>query len=320
MSKNLVVNTDANSMYALIENIPLKFRTPDLRNFFSYSIENESFLVFNYRKRPHTTREFFICICSVKSNKFDELVKLYDKKNWIDVRGHLLNTKCSISKIKSSSSDSDNFNNLLEFQRVPAWMPNGNVGTPTKVFIELINQCIMPQSLIARLGLNLTNYRKHRKKAYACVGHDYRKGSDDDCLSSDNSSNDVASTASGHKISRQIDDDLEIKRINYSSEQKQMKLNLEEKKQAEKADKSMENKDGDDNDSGDELEEWDRHEALHDDVTKQDRTSPVFFENEIELKWEKGGSGLVFYTVSICSFCLLFLILNQMEKSQYFGD
>jgi len=31
-------------------------------------------------------------------------------------------------------------------------------------------------------------------------------------------------------------------------------------------------------------------------VTKQDRTSPYFFEHKIELKWEKGGSGLVFYT------------------------
>lgn len=46
----------------------------------------------------------------------------------------------------------------------------------------------------------------------------------------------------------------------------------------------------------DELEEWDRHEAQYDDVTKQDRTSPYFFEHKIELKWEKGGSGLVFYT------------------------
>ena len=33
----------------------------------------------------------------------------------------------------------------------------------------------------------------------------------------------------------------------------------------------------------DEMEEWDRHEALHDDVTKQDRTSPYFFENEIKF-------------------------------------
>ena len=51
-----------------------------------------------------------------------------------------------------------------------------------------------------------------------------------------------------------------------------------------------------DSDSDNEVEEWDRYEALHDDVTEQDRTKERLFEEEIELKWEKGGSGLVFYT------------------------
>ena len=35
---------------------------------------------------------------------------------------------------------------------------------------------------------------------------------------------------------------------------------------------------------------------MHNDVTSQDRTKERLFEEEIELKWEKGGSGLVFYT------------------------
>lgn len=43
-------------------------------------------------------------------------------------------------------------------------------------------------------------------------------------------------------------------------------------------------------------EEWERHEALHEDVTSQERSKERLFEEEIELKWEKGGSGLVFYT------------------------
>lgn len=46
----------------------------------------------------------------------------------------------------------------------------------------------------------------------------------------------------------------------------------------------------------DRCEEWERHEALHEDVTGQERTTERLFEEEIELKWEKGGSGLVFYT------------------------
>uniref|UniRef100_A0A674GA47 G-patch domain containing 3 n=1 Tax=Taeniopygia guttata TaxID=59729 RepID=A0A674GA47_TAEGU len=46
----------------------------------------------------------------------------------------------------------------------------------------------------------------------------------------------------------------------------------------------------------DTCEEWQRHAALHEDVTQQERLRERLFEEEIELKWEKGGSGLVFYT------------------------
>lgn len=35
---------------------------------------------------------------------------------------------------------------------------------------------------------------------------------------------------------------------------------------------------------------------MHDDVTSQERSKERLYEEEIELKWEKGGSGLVFYT------------------------
>jgi len=50
------------------------------------------------------------------------------------------------------------------------------------------------------------------------------------------------------------------------------------------------------NDDDSDAEEWDRHESLHNDVTSQERTKERLFEEDIELKWEKGGSGLVFYT------------------------
>lgn len=93
------------------------------------------------------------------------------------------------------------------------------------------------------------------------------------------------------------------------SGQIEIEQNIRDKKQTELEEGEQFAEVQEDNDSGDELEEWDRHEALHDDVTKQDRTSPVFFENEIELKWEKGGSGLVFYKVI---FLVLFLMFYQL--------
>ncbi|VDO30626.1 unnamed protein product [Haemonchus placei] len=49
-------------------------------------------------------------------------------------------------------------------------------------------------------------------------------------------------------------------------------------------------------DDDDQCEEWERHEALHDDVTEQDRIKPRKYEEEMEVTWEKGGPGLVWFT------------------------
>lgn len=296
---------EEHSMYILIGNIPLSFHTPDLRNFFSYSIEKEAFVCFNYRHRPHSSGKFNVCVCKIKSNKFDELLNLYDKKTWIDSKGNLIASKCTIVKIKLTKSKSDvennqlsenDISNLLEFKKIPHWMPNGNVGTPTKVFIEYINQCIMPQSLITKLGLNLKSFKKYKKRTYSNVEYNYNQAEDNHYSNEDsNQLNDepnvsVAMTANGFRIDQNVDDEKLIKEINYLKQQQEKeKILAENKKEDDEEGDDLEN----------ELEDWERHEALHDDVTKQDRTSPYFYENEIELKWEKGGSGLVFYTVRI---------------------
>ena len=49
-------------------------------------------------------------------------------------------------------------------------------------------------------------------------------------------------------------------------------------------------------DDDDTCEEWERHEALHDDVTRQERNDKWLFESEMKVTWDKGSSGLVFYT------------------------
>uniref|UniRef100_A0A5S6QM91 G-patch domain-containing protein n=1 Tax=Trichuris muris TaxID=70415 RepID=A0A5S6QM91_TRIMR len=46
----------------------------------------------------------------------------------------------------------------------------------------------------------------------------------------------------------------------------------------------------------DECEEWERHEAFHEDCGKQERINERLYEGEMEIVWEKGGPGLVFYT------------------------
>lgn len=50
-------------------------------------------------------------------------------------------------------------------------MPNGNVGTPTRVFLELIQQCRLPPVVIKKLGLTFPKTRTNKK--YGDVPFDY---------------------------------------------------------------------------------------------------------------------------------------------------
>ncbi|VDM62583.1 unnamed protein product [Angiostrongylus costaricensis] len=77
--------------------------------------------------------------------------------------------------------------------------------------------------------------------------------------------------------------------------------NVENALSTDPTDKILEINFGPDNDDGpddddDQCEEWERHESLHDDVTEQERIKPRKYEEEMEIIWEKGGPGLVWYT------------------------
>ena len=70
---------------------------------------------------------------------------------------------------------SENDLNQLQELRPPHIMPHGNVGTPSKVFLELIKQCRLPAKVIANLGLI---FPKSRSKAiYSNVMHNYGESS-----------------------------------------------------------------------------------------------------------------------------------------------
>lgn len=59
---------------------------------------------------------------------------------------------------------------LLELNP-PAVMPHGNVGTPTSVFMDLIQQCKLPGRIIKKLNLEFPKTRSKRR--YGAVGLDY---------------------------------------------------------------------------------------------------------------------------------------------------
>lgn len=210
--------------------------------------------------------------------------------------------------------------NLPEL-RPPSIMPNGNVGTPTAHFLRLINECRLPASIIKKLQLDFP--KSKTKGKYGSVPFDYQtKGSafinSDSCssesqsLSGESRKDHKASSATHTKLN--IDSTTEInfhlageketqrveeptykklrreKKLERKATKRLMAENIEEKMiDAEKGGSDS----GDDNDT---CEEWERHEAMYDDVTNQERNKERLYEEEMEIVWEKGGSGLVFYT------------------------
>ncbi|CAG2177407.1 unnamed protein product, partial [Oppiella nova] len=172
-------------------------------------------------------------------------------------------------------------------------MPNGNVGTPSAVFLELIRECRLPAPVISKLELDFPKSMKRR--IYSRVEYEYSehnkryktKATDKSVhkLSStdnsvDNKDMDLLKTRNGFVIND-----------NFSAKQKTKETSNES--QLECKERTEEEDDGSDEC---EEEEWDRYESLHEDVTQQERNTERLFEEEIEVKWEKGGSGLVFYT------------------------
>ena len=171
-------------------------------------------------------------------------------------------------------------------------MPNGNVGTPLLVFMELIRTCKLPPHVIKKLDLNFSVGKS--KKKYSNVPLDY-KSLEKDCTS--------AARGTKRKLvpcalkdcmqggSQENDLSLSACNLEMLAFQTSEQHNNENGSDCEELDKF----EADDDDDSD-VEEWDRHESLHNDVTSQERTKERLFEEDIELKWEKGGSGLVFYT------------------------
>ena len=83
----------------------------------------------------------------------------------------------------------------------PDIMPNGNVGTPTMHFMDLIKQCRLPPSVIKKLGLTFPKTKTNKK--YGNVSYDY--GGDVITLDSSSEENTEIFTASGHQIPAVID-------------------------------------------------------------------------------------------------------------------
>ncbi|KAM3719266.1 G patch domain-containing protein [Dirofilaria immitis] len=167
---------DALSMqaYAIVRNIPKAYHAKHLRNFFSYSVENGQFHCFHYRHRPEvhidndedeptTSKKYerFCCVISFKNEEDrDACIKYYHLKFWIDNEGFQMPLMCFIFPLKayevsntsSQMSTNLNFRSFIEL-RPPSLMPFGNVGTPTKYFLEQIRLCKLPPTVLTKLDI-----------------------------------------------------------------------------------------------------------------------------------------------------------------------
>jgi len=280
-------------VYFYVGNIPKEFKSADLRTFFSDYVEKESFYCFHYRHRPEIIKEMnkiengfsfkeqtCCCIVSIKKRFASDFQQKYHKREWYDRDKTFVKKLCNIhpfikpsikpsshpskeyltkKELHSKKHDSDqviyseDMGDLIELNPPKNVMPQGNIGTPTEYFHKMVAKCLLPCSVIKKLGLKFSK----KAKKYSSVEMNYnetgKKSSKTKKLKTDNSID--SSDIDGNK-------------------------NVTEEKQEE------------DNDT----EEWDRYEALHDDVDNQARPKERLFEEDLEVKWEKGGSGLVFYT------------------------
>ncbi|XP_017539630.2 G patch domain-containing protein 3 [Pygocentrus nattereri] len=246
------------------------------------------------------------CVVLVRSSDAERFVKMYSGNQWIDSKGNWLMKRCALRRIKvSEHSDPDVFpyRTKVELRRhgthsdrftkadlkalpelnPPALMPVGNVGTPVCVFLQLIQSCRLPPRLIRKLGLTFPKTGSHRR--YGNVPYQYHNSS----LVA--GSEESVFTAGGAEISGPGS----VPPLRTTTTPKTQLSNEHPVREQTAEDESEDDQSGPDDDD-DRCEEWERHEALHEDVTSQERTKERLYEEEIELKWEKGGSGLVFYT------------------------
>ncbi|KAG1932338.1 G patch domain-containing protein 3 [Pimephales promelas] len=315
--------------YFVVNNIPGRLRSADLRNYFSQFIESKGFVCFHYRHRPEVRVQFpaaeagvsertegsdgpggkhpglCCCVVSVRSKESDRFMKMYSGNQWIDSQGNYLRRKCLIRRVKVSEQADHNsfpYKTKIEMRRhlaqsehftmtdlkglpelnPPSLMPSGNVGTPVTVFLQLIQSCRLPPRLIRKLGLTFPKTGSNRR--YGNVPYMYYNST------VVRSSEESVFTAGGVEISGP--GGLDTPTTTQTVDEDTPTLPVNQESQEAESEEELSGPDDDD----DRCEEWERHEALHDDVTSQERSKERLYEEEIELKWEKGGSGLVFYT------------------------
>lgn len=302
----------------IIFNIPPSFGSSDLRRFFTDFVEAEKFVCFHYKRRPEcklkdfdrstvidvassssSTNQFNCCPAKIKEDLAQQFTDRYNDTHWTDEKGVDLDFKCFIT----TGSEESHWTGLDE-SRPPGVLPRGNVGTCTKFLLDSIQACKLPPSVIKRLKLN---FHERRRRAYATVPLTYTKPQKHKSFYTP-STEAVTIPKIDIANSSKTADWSESEPVPGSSKSEKVSKSKYKSKTKDDPDSDREQGDDDDAVTSGEEEEWDRHRTLHDDVSArrvlshpddieyQEGTKERRYEERMEVTWEKGGSGLVFYT------------------------
>ncbi|ESO09134.1 hypothetical protein HELRODRAFT_169076 [Helobdella robusta] len=275
----------SNEKYVLIYDIPKHLHSKFLRRLFVAATESNVFRCFHYR---HFSSKYMISkviqfqndtnVCFIKLNRADcvtPFISRYSSEPWNSGDGEKLFLKfLKLKLIKSEREatseevktkfvnvDSITEKRLKSIQdlRPPRILINGNVGTPLAHFIDLIQNCKLPPTLLPKLGIKLQNLYKTRK--YVSIPWNY------EC-----SGNNFLPVQLITNRKRKTKDNFSKANVSENIEDKFLTKNDDE-----------------------EAEEWERYESIHEDPFKM-VPKEKHFEQEMEIVWEKGGPGIVWYT------------------------
>eukprot|EP00035_Acanthoeca_spectabilis_P015303 m.304766 g.304766 ORF g.304766 m.304766 type:complete len:517 (+) comp16339_c0_seq20:7851-9401(+) len=243
-------------------------------------IRRPPFVKFHFKQRVDLeSREEPKSLCAIAEvykDETDRLIMEYNKVRWFNKIGR--ESKQTILITRAPSGAHETLRHYPELQP-PAVLPHGNVGTPDADLFEAIRTCRLPTSLIRSLGLNRPFASSRAVPHYHHVPFNYDGIQRSSALP----------PTSTHEL-RQLKHDLRARAAN--AEAKESKRQAAATADAASVAGNVESDE----------EEWDRAERYAADGEgvdgNQGRAKERLYEGDVAQPWEKGGSGLVFYTDS----------------------
>ena len=213
----------------------------------------------------------------IRNSRWPKFFDKYHLKQWFGADEAEVPSSCIVLK---ASQETDLRIKCVELGSPPPLIPKGNVGTPSSLLKLAIRDCRMPSKLIGKLQLD---FREAKCRKYSSVPPPATV-----CQ------RDVEAGPSKSRFNAVLRPEAPCAARRVTST-KPPTIRLEEPKGSARCDDDL-------------GEEWERHNSLNNDVSArrmideedhfecQPGTKERLFEEEMEVTWEKGGSGLVFYT------------------------